>query len=253
MFVFIDGSNYIFQRYHGIETWMKHAKKELTESERMLMYVRMFEEHLKKIKKKFAVPWENIYYALDSASWRFQHYTEYKNNRQSKLPNDVFPFTIDTLIPELKEKYGFNVVKHAQCEADDVIAIGVNYLRSAFPMADLTVLSSDKDFLQLWSQQCSVMNLNFKPLNQGMDERLLKNYLMYKIIRGDVSDNIPSIMAGIGEKRAEMLAQNREELEKILNTNTSAREQYMLNTLLIDFHSIPESLRIDVENLCFRV
>jgi 5'-3' exonuclease len=77
-------------------------------------------------------------------------------------------------------------------------------------------------------------------------------YLQYKIIIGDVSDNIPPIMKKCGPKTAEKLAQNAEELAKIFDKHPDAKTQYDLNRRLIDFSFIDEEAKQNfLKNISF--
>jgi 5'-3' exonuclease len=70
-----------------------------------------------------------------------------------------------------------------------------------------------------------------------------EEYLRRKIIIGDKSDNIPSIRKMIGEKTAAKLASSSEALQNLFTKYPESKVQFDLNTLLISFQQIPESLR----------
>lgn len=85
-------------------------------------------------------------------------------------------------------------------EADDIIA----YLANHYFKKEVTIISSDKDFLQLVNPRIKV----WAPTKKKMyDEALVKqeygvipqNLIWYRVITGDKSDNIDGIR-GIGEK-----------------------------------------------------
>jgi 5'-3' exonuclease len=80
-------------------------------------------------------------------------------------------------------------------EADDVIA----YLAvDKFKDSNVTIMSSDKDFLQLVSNKIKIWSPTKKKL-YGCAELLMeygiscKNFINYRILEGDTSDNIPGI------------------------------------------------------------
>lgn len=88
-------------------------------------------------------------------------------------------------------------------EADDVIAyIAMQYFKNVDNK--ITIVSTDRDFLQLVSDQVNVYSPTKKKLyNQntikdeyGFD---VQNFTLYKAINGDMGDNIPGIQ-GIGLK-----------------------------------------------------
>ena len=85
-------------------------------------------------------------------------------------------------------------------EADDIIA----YLANHYFKKEVTIVSSDKDFLQLVNHRIKV----WAPTKKKMyDEALVKedygvipqNLIWYRVITGDKSDNIEGVR-GIGEK-----------------------------------------------------
>jgi DNA polymerase-1 len=71
-------------------------------------------------------------------------------------------------------------------------------------------------------------------------------YIEVKKILGDKSDNIPSITSKCGDKTALKLAKDRILLERLFASTPSAKEQYELNNLLIDFGCIPQDLKEEV-------
>ena len=85
-------------------------------------------------------------------------------------------------------------------EADDIIA----YLANHYFKKEVTIVSSDKDFLQLVNPRIKVWATTKKKM---YDESLVKeeygvipqNLVFYRVITGDKSDNIDGVR-GIGEK-----------------------------------------------------
>ena len=96
------------------------------------------------------------------------------------------------------EQLGGSVIKHAGVEADDIISVLLGYLAPPF-----LIVSSDKDFHQLVSDEVSVLNpiTNEITTKEGMEAILgnepVSKYLMVKSICGDASDNIKGLK-GVG-------------------------------------------------------
>jgi 5'-3' exonuclease len=93
-----------------------------------------------------------------------------------------------------------NLVAIDKVEADDVIG----YLSTHLPN-EVVIMSADKDFLQLVSPKVSV----YSPIKKKFYTPALvseeykvspANFLNYKILTGDDSDNLPGVK-GIGEKK----------------------------------------------------
>ena len=89
-----------------------------------------------------------------------------------------------------------------QVEADDTIA----YLaKQTFKDSNVTIMSTDKDFLQLASDKINIWSPVKKKIfgcKEIVDEYGItcKNFVFYRVMEGDVSDNIPGL-DGVGLKR----------------------------------------------------
>jgi 5'-3' exonuclease len=89
-----------------------------------------------------------------------------------------------------------------QVEADDTIA----YLaKQTFKDSNVTIMSTDKDFLQLASDKINIWSPLKKKIfgcKEIVDEYGIncKNFVFYRVMEGDVSDNIPGL-DGVGLKR----------------------------------------------------
>ena len=93
-------------------------------------------------------------------------------------------------------------------------------------------------------------NLKFKPVNT--EKNSLGNAqkdLLYKIIIGDKSDNIPSVFPKCGPKKTLGYVNDIDLFEKDL-LEKDGYEQYKLNRRLIDFTQIPELLESDIRFQC---
>ena len=140
-------------------------------------------------------------------------YPEYKAKRSTKIRlNRVNEFeNIDderhsmmmqlSRCAEYLEKLPVNIISVDSVEADDVMAYIAKQL---LPKSKTTIMSTDKDFLQLVSDRISVWSPTKKKLYNP--EKVLEEYkvtsrnlLLSRIFEGDQSDNIKGVM-GIGVK-----------------------------------------------------
>jgi len=140
-------------------------------------------------------------------------YPEYKAKRTTKIRlNRVNEFeNIDderhsmlmqlSRCAEYLEKLPVNIISVDNVEADDVMAYIAKQL---LPKSKTTIMSTDKDFLQLVSDRISVWSPTKKKLYNP--EKVLEEYkvtsrnlLLSRIFEGDQSDNIKGVM-GIGVK-----------------------------------------------------
>lgn len=258
-YLFLDLSNFVFQRYHGIQAWMKHSGTDFQNDPngKMDMFKRLFKEHLVKLKKKFKVDWGNFYIARDCSResiWRMAHYPQYKACRTcTNFDPEAFRVTYQELLPELLETYkGLTVLEYPRAEADDLIAVAVEMLKEYGVRNKVVVITNDNDYIQLlgkgYQGEIHIINGNLKDITERAKTDSISMYLEQKIIRGDVSDNIPPIKAKVGEKTALKYAEDPAALHKLLDEHPDVKKQYELNRLLIDFNSIPKNIRDGIKN-----
>lgn len=101
------------------------------------------------------------------------------------------------------------IIRHPNYECDDVIG----HLATKVHANDKVVIcSSDSDFIQLLEKDnVSLWN----PVKKSFVEKWPVNYLVWKSLRGDKTDNVPGIK-GVGDKTAMKLASSPELLEQFL-------------------------------------
>ena len=126
-------------------------------------------------------------------------------------------------------------------EADDTIA---NLVTHYYGNADnkITIVSSDRDFLQLVNDRISIWSPVKKKLYRPEEIKeefgmLPENYLLYRVLTGDASDNIPGVK-GMGLKTLQKefnLLENEYSVEEILEF---AREKVKNKNSKKIFHEI---------------
>ena len=158
--------------------------------------------------------------AFDAGKTTFRHetYKEYKGGRQKTPPelSEQFP-----LVRELLDAFQIKHYELPQYEADDII--GTLSKQGNSEDWDVTVISGDKDMLQLISDKVTV-NVTKKGISEV--ERYTPEFLMEKLeitpeqvidmkaLMGDSSDNIPGV-PGVGEKTAIKLLKQYQTLEEV--------------------------------------
>lgn len=119
-------------------------------------------------------------------------------------------------------------------EADDTIA----YLaKQTFKDSNVTIMSTDKDFLQLASDRINVWSPVKKKIfgcKEIVDEYGItcKNFIYYRIMEGDTSDNIPGL-DGVGLKRVVKAfpflgEEPQSSLQQIYNYSENNRSKYKI-------------------------
>ncbi|WP_068674628.1 DNA polymerase I [Oceanobacillus sp. Castelsardo] len=158
--------------------------------------------------------------AFDAGKTTFRHetYKEYKGGRQKTPPE------LSEQFPVLKELLDAFQIKHYQLdqyEADDII--GTLSLQGKESDYDVTVISGDKDMLQLVSDKVtvSVTKKGISEVDQYTPEFLMEKLevrpeqiIDLKALMGDSSDNIPGV-PGVGQKTATKLLKQHPTLEEI--------------------------------------
>jgi DNA polymerase-1 len=129
---------------------------------------------------------------------RITHWEVFDTKEQEK---DSMAEQIDRLIDYLQclPVYLLSIDK---VEADDVIGFLANGFSAR--KSKVTIVSSDKDFLQIVNQYTEVYSpVKKKYYNPELVKEeygvLAKNYLIYKALLGDQSDNLPGVK-GLGDK-----------------------------------------------------
>ena len=186
-----------------------------------------------------------------SKNWRKKIYPEYKAQRKlikkqydvQKIKEYVQNVLFREL--ELENSLGFKLVFADSCEGDDLIALALTKL----PGYSLKVLfASDKDFLQIDGvRQFTLAGREVIPEVQAKPslpaEKLSsRDFLLYKILTGDKSDNIPNVFSGKGSASCLKLVRDRESLKALLKEDAQAARQFILNKSIIDFSAIPEEV-----------
>lgn len=159
---------------------------------------------------------------------------EYKANRSSA--GDFFWRQHGDIL-EMLSKMPVSIVRHPQREADDTIAHIVRVVHAEDPCV---VVSTDTDFIQLLSGEDVSRIRLWNPTKDAWVEPFACDYVKWKSLTGDGSDNIPGFK-GVGAKTAEKLINDPKRLEEFLSA-PDAREKWMRNQFLISFAPIDDGL-----------
>jgi DNA polymerase I len=198
-----------------------------------------------------------ILFAFDSGKKTFRHhqYPQYKGTRK-ELPQEL----IDQfqLIRQYLDASNYPRIEVDGYEADDII--GTMAIR--YPQWQTTILTSDRDLLQLIDDTTSVILMK-KGITEleHLDKNLLKSeYGLLpeqipdlKGLMGDPSDNIPGIPK-VGEKTAMKLLEEYQNLENILDNveqlkgklKETVQENIELAKLSKELATIYKSVPLDI-------
>ena len=194
---------------------------------------------------------------------RITRWDAFKNSNEEK---EAMKIQFSRLLDYL-DFLPINVISIDRIEADDTIA----YIAHTLMNEDVTIMSSDQDFLQLVNERITVWSPTKKKFytpRMVMDDYGVPahNFLMYKVLMGDKSDNIEGVK-GLGPKKLpkivpDLLTQNTLDLDFILEHAGKGEEpmhkrivesatQLQINEELMDLKNPPISgeLKLQITRL----
>ena len=205
----IDGSGFIFRAFYGIKADMSRADGTPTNA------VYGFTQMLLKMADDTDADYIAVVFDRARKTFRSDIYPEYKAHRPPP-PDELIP-QFD-LVREATEAMNIAMVDMDGFEADDLIA---TYARQAVAAgADVTVVSSDKDLMQLVGPKVKMFDA-MKNQEIGPDQVREKfgvgpeRVIDVQSLAGDSSDNVPGVQ-GIGIKTAAQLVEEYGDLDGIL-------------------------------------
>tara|TARA_B100001057_G_scaffold470654_1_gene532179 strand:- start:611 stop:3391 length:2781 start_codon:yes stop_codon:yes gene_type:complete len=231
-FYLVDGSGYIFRAYYALPPLSRKSDGLPTGavSGFCSMLFKLLEDS--KSKENSQKP-SHFAVIFDSARKTFRNeiYSDYKANR-SEAPDDLAP-QFEYI---RKSVLAFNLpsVELINYEADDLIATYVDQILSNG--AKVTIVSSDKDLMQLYQKNVRI----FDPVKSKFitNEDVLKKFgveankvIDVQALAGDSSDNVPGV-PGIGVKTAAELINKYGSLEKLLKLAHEIKQNKRRETLL---------------------
>lgn len=211
--ILVDGNNLLFRSYFATAytgNTMRNSKGFPTNG--LYGLVNMLNKIIREEKPEYMLV------AFDKGkTFRHEKYLDYKGGR-NETPDDLKKqFSVaKKLVPLM----GIKCFEIDNYEADDIIG---TYSKMALidPEFETTIVSSDKDLLQLINEETEVKLLKQKDYIRMNEETFIDTYgikpirmIDLKGLMGDASDNIPGVK-GIGEKTALKLLQEYDSLENV--------------------------------------
>ena len=228
----IDGSGYIFRAYYALPPLTRKSDGLPTGavSGFCSMLFKLLEDS--KSDRNLQKP-THFAVIFDSARKTFRNeiYSDYKANR-SEAPDDLAP-QFEYI---RKSVLAFNLpsVELSNYEADDLIATYVEKILKGG--AKVTIVSSDKDLMQLYKKNVRI----YDPMKNKFisDEDVKKKFgvdsnkvIDVQALAGDSSDNVPGV-PGIGVKTAAELINKYGTLEKLLKSAKEIKQNKRRETLI---------------------
>ncbi len=231
-FYLIDGSGYIFRAYYALPPLSRKSDGLPTGavSGFCSMLFKLLEDS--KSNQNLQKP-THFAVIFDSARKTFRNeiYSDYKANR-SEAPDDLAP-QFEYI---RKSVLAFNLpsVDLPNYEADDLIATYVDQILKKG--AKVTIVSSDKDLMQLYKKGVRI----FDPMKNKFitDDDVVKKFgvdaskvIDVQSLAGDSSDNVPGV-PGIGVKTAAELINKYGTLENLLKSAHEIKQNKRRETLI---------------------
>ena len=253
--IMIDGNNLLFRSYYATAysgNFMKNSKNFPTNA--IYGLVNMINKILEEEKPNYVIV------AFDRGkTFRHEKYENYKGGR-IETPDELkkqFPIAKDVISAMGLKWYDID-----NYEADDIIGTFSTYCDKEDIKG--TIISSDKDLLQLINEDVDVKLLKSGGESIRYNEETFEkdygikpiNIIDLKALMGDSSDNIPGVK-GIGEKGALKLLQEYKTLdgiyenideikgktkEKLENDKSNAYFSYELATI---YKEVPLEINLD--------
>jgi DNA polymerase I len=231
-FYLIDGSGYIFRAYYALPplTRKSDGLPVGAVSGFCSMLFKLLEDS--KSKENLQRP-SHFAVIFDSARKTFRNeiYSDYKANR-SEAPDDLAPQF--EYIRKSVAAFNLPSVDLVNYEADDLIATYVEKILSQG--AKVTIVSSDKDLMQLYKKDVRL----FDPMKNKFitSEDIIakfgvepKKVIDVQSLAGDSSDNVPGV-PGIGVKTAAELINKYGTLEKLLDKANEIKQNKRRESLI---------------------
>ena len=162
---------------------------------------------------------DKIYFPLDGRpTVRLEMYPEYKGTRRIETtdPDEVaywksFKRQKNTIIDMMDKYFPVTSMYHPDYECDDLV---LHIVKSLHPTDDVLIVSSDTDFIQILNDYPDTVSL-YNPVSSSYRQNTDYDYVSWKAMVGDKSDNIPGVK-GIGKKTASKILSTDGELDKRL-------------------------------------
>ncbi|HEV8390185.1 MAG TPA: DNA polymerase I [Dongiaceae bacterium] len=204
----VDGSGYIFRAFHALPPL---TRSDGTHVNAVLGFTNM----LLKLLEETDADHIGVIFDAGRTSFRNEIYAEYKANRPEAPPELIPQFP---LVRDATRAANVASIEMEGYEADDIIATYA--CRAVEAGAEVTIVSSDKDLMQLVNDKVRMFDpMKNKPISfPEVQEKFgvtPDKVIDIQALAGDSTDNVPGV-PGIGVKTAAELINTYGSLEELL-------------------------------------
>ena len=220
----IDGSSFIFRAFHALPPMNRHDGTPTNA-------VYGFTQMLMKILEDTDADCLAVIFDAARKTFRNDIYPAYKAQRPEP-PEELIP-QFD-LVRQAVRAFNVPAIEMPGYEADDIIATYARMAKEAG--ADVTIVSSDKDLMQLINDKVSMFDA-MKNQKIGAPEVVEKfglgpdKVVEVQALAGDSTDNVPGV-PGIGVKTAAQLLAEYGDLETLLSRAGEIKQPKRRQTLI---------------------
>lgn len=248
--VLIDGHSILNRAFYGLP--------DLTNSKGMhTNAVYGFLNIMFKILEEEQPQYLTVAFDVSAPTFRHKMFDAYKGTRKPMLPElrEQVP-----LMKQMLQAMGVTIVEKAGLEADDLLGT-IAYMAQEQGL-DVSVVSGDRDLLQLATEQIKIRIPKTKRSGTEIEdyyavdvqEKYLvtpKEFIDVKALMGDSSDNIPGV-AGIGEKGATKLIAEYHSIENAYEhieeiKQARVREALRANYDMAQMSKVLATIKLDCE------
>ena len=241
----------------AIASIMAQTRGENTPDEDLVRHIIL--NNIRLIRNKFKNDYGEIVLCCDAGNyWRKDIFPHYKASRKTKQQKSDFDWNalfniLGKVREEIREFFPYKVLNVERCEADDVIATIAKRAAESFPVEDVLIVSSDKDFQQLQKHG------NVKQWNPIKKAFVIcpdpEKFLQDLIIRGDSGDGVPNSLSDddcfvVEGKRQKPLTKKAlaRMHDAFLRGDLPPENRPFIerNEKLVDFENIPEQYELNI-------
>ena len=269
--LFVDSGYYNFYRFNSLKTWYKCSHSDEYEDIKRFPEYKWIDNHefvdkykniylklLDPIIKDYKIMNENIIIGVDCprhSCWRKEYFKEYKECRSGD--NDIGDFirlANNEILPSLESSIKVKNLQIEKAEADDIIMVLTKYLHNYDKKLEFVILTSDEDYLQLYNyidnNNLTIIDMKGKVLKDKVKNVNIGNFEVTKILSGDKSDNIDSLLTQKNKKKfkknddfIDKFINNSNFRKKILVKNIQLFMKYYINTKLVSCNHIDMNIK----------
>ncbi|AUF82657.1 5'-3' exonuclease [Tetraselmis virus 1] len=251
----VDTSYVVFAKYYSTLSWYKMSVNKNPEVSTLFdssvfknKFEDLFNMNINKLLDAHCDENTKVVFAKDcnrNLVWRRSHFTAYKESRtqNANFNSEAFSHTFGKIIPRRINRKGGVIIGTNGAEADDVIGVIHEYIRNTDTETPILIITNDNDCIQLVDDNTRVLNLVQQDVGARRGELTPRDFLRTRILSGDRSDNIPSIVPRCGPRTAaKLIAEyDAEQLKGLYGA-----ENYDRNDLLMNMKNVPQDLKDEI-------